>query len=137
MMSYAFSEEWHDFMFQLMTAPIPDTHHLISYTQVLQADRMVWLKMAELCRGAIAMKLDGSYPLQIAMTKARLDPVIISTLQPLPKAGGFKPNATPDPFTGDAGAPRSRNAIRRTAKKERLKTKNNMERASPSWPCAL
>jgi hypothetical protein len=55
--------------------------------QIMIADKHVWLKISELCRTGVSKTVTG-YPLEIAMNKALADPIVMSSLQPLPRARG-------------------------------------------------
>ena len=80
---YAESEAYHNFLFALLTKPVPDSHMAISVQQVLQTDMFIWTKMSEHCRRGISMRLDGTFPIAQALTIALADPIILSGLQPL------------------------------------------------------
>ena len=88
LMRYIESESYHNFLYDLILQPVPASHFPISLHQVLQADKFLWGRMSEYCRKGISRRADGSRPMEIAMGKARLDPVVIAMLQPLPKPAG-------------------------------------------------
>ena len=88
LMTYTFSEQYHDFLFQLTTSPVPISHMHVNMHQILKADEYIWMKMSEICRTGISKRLTGEYPMQLAMTEARQDPIVITMLSPLQKPTG-------------------------------------------------
>jgi len=88
LLDYSDSESYHDFLYQLLMKEIPPSHHPISMKQLLEADRQVWLFMAGACRSGISRQASGVLPMQRALADAMMDPVVLSMLQPLPKAKG-------------------------------------------------
>ena len=85
---YDVSEHYHNFLFDLLLHDVPDSHCRISLAQILSADKMVFQRMAEKCRGGISQRVDGTYPFVQALQDARMDPVVAACLAPLPKAAG-------------------------------------------------
>ena len=83
LLPYAESESYHNFLFALLTKPVPDSHMSITVQQILQTDMFVWTKMSEHCRRGISMRLDGTFPIAKALAIALTDPIILSGLQPL------------------------------------------------------
>ena len=88
LMKYDDSESYHNFLYDLILQPVPASHVPISLHQVLQADKFLWGRMSEYCRRGISRRADGSRPMQQALERARLDPVVLAMLQPLPKGSG-------------------------------------------------
>ena len=87
-------EEYHDFLFQLLSQEVPDSHVPISLDQILRADKILWKRMALFTRdGVLPVSVIGApgappikvYPIMQALEKARSDPVFTSSLQPLLK----------------------------------------------------
>ena len=82
---YAISERYHDEFFALTMRQVPSSHSPISINQLMEADRTVWARCAQLCRDGLA-PTSGVYPLEEALRLAKVDPVVISILQPMLKA---------------------------------------------------
>ena len=82
LLPYGVSERYRDQLFALTMRPVPATHSAISISQVLEADRTVWARCAQICREGLSPKA-GIYPLENALLEARSDPVVISILQPM------------------------------------------------------
>lgn len=85
-------EGFHDFLFQLLSQEVPDSHVPISLDQILRADKILWKRMALFTRdGVLPTAIAGAagaahfkvYPIMQALEKARSDPVFTSALQPL------------------------------------------------------
>ena len=91
--SYTVIEEYHDHLFQLLLSDVPDSHEPISMQQVLRADKVIFTKMTDLCRNGVSQRGDGSFPIESALKLALLDPIVLATLHPLPKAYGVYKNA--------------------------------------------
>lgn len=85
---YEFGEAYHNYLFALMAKVVPTTHKKIGLAQILAADEQVWAAMTEHCREGISIRPDGSYPMEVAMTTVRSDPIVLSYLSPLPNSGG-------------------------------------------------
>ena len=86
-------ENYHDYLFNLIASEPLTSHLPISMEQVLRADKIVWLKMAELTRDGIVPSIviggerpTKSYPLASAIKLAMIDPIVSASLQPLPKS---------------------------------------------------
>ena len=81
---YAWSERYHDDLFALTMRQVPNTHVPISISQVMEADRTVWARCAQICRNGLSPQL-GKYPFEEALVSAKSDPVVLSILQPMSK----------------------------------------------------
>ena len=90
LMSYQFSEDYHEHLFDLMQQQVPPGYAAISVNQVLNADKMIWTYLASHCRTGVSRRPDGSLPMETFLTSALNSPIITSALQPLPKAAGQK-----------------------------------------------
>lgn len=88
LLSYERSEQYHEFLYDLMSKTVPANYNSISLSQILQADKMIWTHMACRCRSGISRKPDGSLPVAEALEEALRDPVVMTALQPLPKSSG-------------------------------------------------
>ena len=87
--TYSVIETYHDYLYQMMLREVPDSHDKLGIQQILKADNMVFVKIIELCRGGISQRPDGKYPIEEALSKVQLDPVVLASLQPLPKSSNF------------------------------------------------
>ena len=83
LMRYSVSESYHDFLFALITLPAPPNYKDIDICQILNADRGIWARMCEHTASGISIRPDGSYPMEAALTLARLHPLVTILLQPL------------------------------------------------------
>lgn len=107
LISYSFGESYHNFLFALMSKVVPPTHRRIGLDQILLADEQIWAAMTEHCREGISMRSDSTKPMEVAMTLARSDPIILSYLQPLPSGGkGSSPKKEKQgPYSPKAAGP--------------------------------
>ena len=91
LVDFAEFEAYHDFLFELLSQEVPETHNRVTMDQVLKADRAVWKRMALYTRDGVlpvtsaAPNPSTQYPIMIALDKARSDPVVTAALQPLAK----------------------------------------------------
>ena len=105
--SYAFLEKWHTYLFDLAQRPSPAGYSQISLQQVLDADRQVFVVAAQNLPGGIAPKDDGSRPTEEAIEQAKADPIVVTLLRPLlAKVGASKRDAPA--ATGEAPAKQAR-----------------------------
>ena len=86
MLPYLVSEKYHNMLFDLMARMVPSSHYAISMEQIVQADKQVWLKVAELCRSGLSRNAAGILPIEAALAGALTDPVVQSMLQPLQRS---------------------------------------------------
>ena len=93
--SYEKLEAWVSFLFLQPSRVPPDNYAPISMQQVLQADKQSWVFMAERCRTGLGVTLGGIFPAEVALAEARLDPMVMATLQPLPKSSRQAPSVKP------------------------------------------
>jgi hypothetical protein len=78
-------EDYHTFLYSLvMKEPLP-THHPVTVSQILAADKQLFVRLVELTRTGILPTPTGTLPLDDALKEARLDPLFTALLQPLPK----------------------------------------------------
>jgi hypothetical protein len=86
---YEQSEKMHSYLFELTQKDVPSSHNPITMEQVMIADRQIWLYMAEHCRTGLTKDAMGVYPMAEAMKQALQDPIVLSLLQPLPRASSY------------------------------------------------
>ena len=73
---------WVEFLLQQL-APKPGRIFHVALQQIIEADKLLWLRVAELVKGGVAPDPSGSLPVVVAMTEAKQDPqVIFAKLQP-------------------------------------------------------
>ena len=63
LISYNFFESYHDFLFSLLTMEVPSHCGAINLTQILNADRIAFQRMAEHIRNGFSMRPDDTSPL--------------------------------------------------------------------------
>ena len=90
LLDYTASENYHAFLFSLLSQPAPESHHAVTVQQVLNIDKQVWVQMALTCRTGISRKISGVSPMAEALKAALEHPMVKCLMQPLPKAGGFR-----------------------------------------------
>ena len=91
LLPYAVGERYINKLFELMSQPVPSSHVPIGIEQVVLGDKQIWLKISETCRTGVAKTMSG-YPIEAALEKALLDPIVMATLQPLVRARGSTSN---------------------------------------------
>jgi hypothetical protein len=87
---YQKMEDYHNYLYDLLLRSVPSTHRNITVTQLLEADKHVWSRMAEYCRSGLKVTASGTYPMESALDRAMLDPITTSLLQPLPAGGSYQ-----------------------------------------------
>lgn len=85
LLKYAISEAYHDFLYSLVVMIPPPGFKDIDIVQILNADRAIWARMCEHTTSGISVRVDGTYPLESALTLARIHPMVACLLQPLAK----------------------------------------------------
>ena len=83
LMLYSVSEAYHDFLFSLLSLPVPSDYRAIDIPQILTADRAIWARMNEHCAAGISVRPDGSKPMELALVQARLHPLVTCLISPL------------------------------------------------------
>ena len=89
LMPFHEQESYHDYLFHLVASEPLSTHHPVTMEQALRADKLVWLKVAELTRDGIVPNTTAqakTYPMVEAFKRAIIDPIVSAALQPLPKS---------------------------------------------------
>lgn len=83
LLKYSISEQYHDFLYSLVVMIPPPGFKEIDIVQILNADRAIWARMCEHTTSGISVRADGTYPLESALTLARIHPMVACLLQPL------------------------------------------------------
>ena len=86
---YQKMEDYHNYMYDLLLRPVPSTHKNITVGQLLEADKHIWARVAEYCREGLKVTAAGVYPMESALSRAMLDPITTSLLQPLPSGSSY------------------------------------------------
>lgn len=76
-------ESWHRFLFSHLEHPPVPGYASVSTTQIVNADKQAWVRLAELLP-SLKAKADGSLPLDGALDQLRTDPSVVFLLLPLP-----------------------------------------------------
>ena len=82
--SYKVSEEWISWLFLLMAREPINGYIGISMAQALHADRQLFASMSEQCRSGLGKDASGARLVELAMVKAKQDPMVVTLLNPLP-----------------------------------------------------
>ena len=91
LMSFKIGEDYHDYLFSLISMEVPTSHQKVTLEQLLTADAEVYAVMAQQCRSGITMNALGEKPMEKALEVARAHPVVLAMLQPLPKGSQTSP----------------------------------------------
>jgi len=83
---FSILDEVNEYLYSLVMKEPLDTHHGISISQVMRADRQLFIRLIELTREGINPDAHGRRPMEVFLAQARMDPLFSATLQPLPKA---------------------------------------------------
>jgi hypothetical protein len=87
LLPYHSGEKYVNMLFDLTNHVVPSTHSPVTMEQIMIADKHIWLKISEVCRSGVSKTVHG-YPLEDALKIALADPIVMSSLQPLPKPRG-------------------------------------------------
>jgi hypothetical protein len=88
----------------MMRSP-PDGYHAVTLQQALQADRALFVAMAEMTREGINLDASGNKPLEQAIIRARVDPQVNMLLQPLPASSKRTFSQMDEPVRNVPGQP--------------------------------
>ena len=72
---------WVEFLLGQL-APKPGKVFQVAMQQVIEADKLLWLRVAELVKGGVAPDASGALPVVVAMNEARQDPQVVFALYP-------------------------------------------------------
>ena len=82
--SYAEVEKYNSFLTMHLQTPAPPGYGKISVSQILQADRQAWMRLAEKLTQGIRRRPDNSLPMDRALNELEADPRVTFYLLPLP-----------------------------------------------------
>ncbi|CAE7837068.1 gpt [Symbiodinium sp. CCMP2592] len=88
--SYSVMEAYHQEMFSLLSRPPVPGRMCITMGQVKEADKVLFLKIAEETRGALSVRPDGSKPMELQLLALKAHPQVQFCVIP-----GAAPSATP------------------------------------------
>ena len=91
--NYAELEKYNAFLSMHLQTPPPPGYGKISVSQILQADRQAWMRLAEKLTQGIRRRPDNSLPMDRALNELEADPRVTFYLLPLP-AGETKRTQT-------------------------------------------
>ena len=72
-----------------------DGYKEISMQQVLQADKQAFVAMSDLCRSGLGRDAAGTRYAERALNIVRADPMVMTLLNPLPRATSSRPDPAP------------------------------------------
>ena len=82
--SYVEVEKYNTFLTMHLQTPRPPGYGKISVSQILQADRQAWMRLAEKLTQGIRRRPDNSLPMDRALNELEADPRVTFYLLPLP-----------------------------------------------------
>ena len=133
LLTYSKSREWIQSLFSHTRRPVPAGFHHVSMDQILQADRELWVKIAEATRAGIR-PVGAERPLQTAFEKYMNDPVVAFCL--LPRPFGNK-DATPKPPWKRSRTPSPGRHTRPDKSPPKKKKKKNDKASNKALPDSL
>ena len=133
---FAYIESWNTFLFNLMVRePLQVDgvrYNRVSLAQILEADRQAFTLASDKCRKGLQLDGAGKYPAVEAFMAARLDPLVLALLQPLP--GGRQHNGDGN---REAKAPRNKSTEKGSGKGSGKKAGKNKSSARGIAPKEL
>lgn len=84
LIDYAIHEAWISHLFKLLHKDVPAGYSSVSMTQILRADREIFIRMADLTRSTIVPLLGARRPLDVAMEASTIHPDVAYLTLPLP-----------------------------------------------------
>ena len=98
---YASIMEWVDYLFEQLAREPVEGYSTVTMEQVLQADKCLWIKCAELTRKGLASSDPAlPSPLEHAIQQARVDPQVFLLLMPLQRSAA-RSSASRPPMEGE------------------------------------
>jgi hypothetical protein len=88
LLEYSISESYHDFLYGLLAMVPPSGFRALDVVQILNIDRAIWARMSEYTTAGISVRPDGTYPIAVALEKARVHPMVVCMMQPPPVSFG-------------------------------------------------
>ena len=84
LIGFSIQEAWIAHLFKLMHKDVPAGYSKVSMTQILSADREIFIRMADACRATIIPTLGADRPLDVSMKSLIHDPDVAYLTLPLP-----------------------------------------------------
>ena len=84
LITFSVHSAWIEDLFRARLAEPLDHYKQVGIQQLYNADKAMFVRMAEKCRGGIVPTPAGLYPLDAAMKEAMLEPRLVMLLSPLP-----------------------------------------------------
>ena len=94
-LSYLMHDRWIEKVFDARLENPPDGYGRITHQQVINADRRLFVKLAEATRSGIQLTAGGR-PVELAFEAAMNHPDVLHLLQPMPVASSVTPKRDPD-----------------------------------------
>ena len=104
LMDFALSESWSAHLFKLIHKDVPAGYQKVTITQILKADRELFIKMADECRATIVPQVGGQRPLDTAIVKLMTHPDVAYVTLPLPGHQGSGKQKQRSAGTGETGS---------------------------------
>ena len=86
MVSFAVAEQWHTYLFMCLQREPPKGFRAVTISQLLEADKRMWVLIAEESRGNVAAKISDSCPCDAILTRLSSSQEVLAFLTPLPEA---------------------------------------------------
>ena len=83
-LSYKVAELWHTSLFTCLQREAPPGYKAVTVSQIMEADKRLWVLLSERTRGNVASKLGSPPPCDAEFTKLADSQEILSFLAPLP-----------------------------------------------------
>ena len=99
LLDYSIHDRWVEKVFDIRTDPPIDGFTTVTLSQVIQADRKLFLKLAEKTRNGIQV-VAGSKPLDGVFDSAMQHPDVLHILQPIPAPRAVRQDRTENRATG-------------------------------------
>ena len=85
LVSYTQAEEWHSYLFMAIQRETPKGFKGVSLSQIIAADKRLWILMSEATRGAVAALPGTPKPCDLQLDRLSSSPDVLSFLMPLPE----------------------------------------------------
>ena len=104
--SYLDHDRWVERIFDCRVTGQPDGYSKITMQQIINADRKLFVKLAEMTRAGIQLTAAGR-PVDLVFAKAMDHPEVMHLLQPLPSSSSSSATKRPRENNDDQGPPRT------------------------------
>ena len=114
-------EKWHDHLMEAMFREPPEGYAHVTRTQMLNADREIFLRMSEDCRRGLKQDARGLRPVEEALRNYMFNPSVQFMLLPLPTGAGAGKGSKRKAQDGSANEDSKQDAKGKGKKKNRRK----------------